>query len=303
MWRRVVLWVGAFGLALAAASALPASNRPRAVTAPVRVVRVPWGVVGYRVVGGGRPLVLLNGLEESLDDWTPALLDDLGRGARVYVLDYEGVGRSSRGRPPAHRAATITIPRLADDAAVFIDALHLGRVDVMGWSLGSGVAQALAIRHPMLVRRLVLAATALGDGHARILTIARPDGYRCRVDYGGMFPYTANGCAAAISYDRAIHTYPDFANERVSALAYSYEHADAGNWLRGGYTEGHLAAKISVPVLIGTAAGDVLRTASAQAARTIPHATLKVYPDAGHAFLFQHPTDWSRLVLHFLKPG
>jgi pimeloyl-ACP methyl ester carboxylesterase len=232
------------------------------------------------------------------------LLDDLGRGARVYAFDYEGVGRSSVDRRlVAHGAATLTIPRLADDAAAFIHALRLGRVDVMGWSLGSGVAQALAIRHPTLVRRLLLAATALGDGHAEIANIARPPAYTCSVDYGGLFPYTAKGCAAAVAYDRAIHAYPDFAEERVSTFAYTYEHSDAGDWLRGVYDDGHLAAGITVPVLIGTAAEDVLKPASEQAARTIPHATLEVYPDAAHGFLFQHGADWSHLVLHFLRSG
>jgi pimeloyl-ACP methyl ester carboxylesterase len=301
VWRGVVLFVGALGLLLAVAAAAPAADRPNAVESPVRVVRVPWGVVGYRVVGQGRPLVLLNGLEESLDDWPPTLLDDLGRHERVYAIDYEGVGRSSLDRPVAQGATRVTIPRLADDAAAFIHALHLGRVDVMGWSLGSGVAQALAIRHPTLVRRLVLAATALGDGRARIATDARPVGYQCSVDYGGMFPYTVKGCAAAIAYDRAIHTYPDFAKEQVSILAYTYEHRDAGDWLSGAYADGHLAARIKVPVLIGTGADDVLRAASAQAARTMPDATLKVYPDAGHGFLFQYAADWSRRVLQFLE--
>jgi pimeloyl-ACP methyl ester carboxylesterase len=286
---------------LAVASVATGTQAPDAVEAPVQVVGVPWGVIGYRVVGQGRPLVLLNGIEESLDDWTPALLDDLGRGARVYAIDYEGVGRSSLDRRlVAHGATTVTIPRLADDVVAFIHALHLGRVDVMGWSLGSGVAQALAIRHPTLVRRLVLAATGLGDGHAKIANISRPQNYECSVDYGGMFPYTAKGCDAAIAYDRAIHTYPDFAKERVSTFAYTYEHADAGEWLRGVYKGGHLAATINVPVLIGTAARDLLRTASEQAARTIPHATLRVFPDAAHGFLFQDEAAWSRLVLRFL---
>jgi pimeloyl-ACP methyl ester carboxylesterase len=289
------------GLALGAVLAASGSRAPNAVKAPIQVVRVPWGVVGYRVIGQGRPLVLLNGLEESLDNWAPALLDDLGRDARVYAIDYEGVGRSSVDPLVARGATRITIPRLADDAAAFIGALHLGRVDVMGWSLGSGVAQALAIRHPTLVRRLVLAATALGDGHAKIANIQRPGTYECSVDDGGLFPYTAKGCAAAIAYDRATDAYPDFAKEQASTFAYTYEHRDAGDWLRGDYKEGHLAARIDVPVLVGTGAQDALRPSSVQAARTIPHATLKVYPDAAHGFLFQDETSWSRLVLHFLR--
>ena len=95
---QVVAGVGVAGLVSGVAFALAlasGSQAPDVVKAPVRVVRVPWGVIGYRVVGRGWPLVLLNGMEESLDDWSPALLDDLGRGARVCTIDYEGVGRSS----------------------------------------------------------------------------------------------------------------------------------------------------------------------------------------------------------------
>jgi pimeloyl-ACP methyl ester carboxylesterase len=57
---------------------------------------------------------------------------------------------------------------MADGAASLIRALRLGRPDVLGWSMGGMIAQSLARRHPRRVRRLVLCATAPGDGGATL---------------------------------------------------------------------------------------------------------------------------------------
>lgn len=296
-------------LAAVAVSAASATQpTPKAVMAPVQTVRVQWGSIGYRVVGQGRPLVLLAGVPGNIDDWPPSLIDALAGGARVYAMDYEGAGRTAvRGI-----AAKITVTRLADDTADFIRALHLAPADVMGWSFGSLVAQSLAIRHPTLVRRLVLAATALGDGSAALPyggnTPSPPSNYKCKGsgDWWAVFPYNAKGCAAAVASARAIRTYPDYAFEaHVSAAVTNAEGNAAAAWLSGQVREGYMAAKIAMPVLVGDGSLDVQLPMhdSVNVAKTIPHATLKLYPDAAHAFLIQHAADWSRLVLHFLNSG
>jgi len=300
MKRKAVTVAGAVGLLLGVLlSACGSQPPPDAVKAPVQTVRVKWGVVGYRTLGEGRPLVLLVGEPASIDNWTPALIDDLARGARVYAIDYEGIGRTTLRNP-----GQFTITRLADDTADFIRALRLGSVNVMGFSMGSFVAQSLAVRYPTLVHRLVLAAPALGDGTAKGNDISPPAHYICKgASWRWVaFPFTAKGCAAAVAYFRAIHAYPDFADEDVDIVAQAEDSA-AGAWLGGLVKEGHLAARIAVPVLVGGGTQDALLPMpdSVNVAKTIPHATLKLYPDAGHGFLFQHEADWTRLVLDFLN--
>jgi pimeloyl-ACP methyl ester carboxylesterase len=298
MNRKAVAVVGAVGLLLAVlVSACGSRPPPDVVKAPVQVVRVSWGVIGYRTVGQGRPLVLLVGAPGSIDDWTPALVDDLARGARVYAMDYEGIGRTTL----RNGGWGFTIPRLADDTADFIRALHLGQVDVMGWSFGSWVAQVLAVRHPTLVRRLVLAATALGDGHASIKNISPPAHFNANYPDSGGFPYTAKGRAAAIAYDHAVHAYPDYNTEERIGVVMTLE--GQTHWLDGLVKEGHMAATINAPTLVGDGSQDIFLPLpdSPDVAKAIPHATLKLYPDAGHDFLFQHEADWSHLVLHFLN--
>ncbi|WP_406365714.1 alpha/beta fold hydrolase [Streptomyces sp. NBC_01546] len=108
----------------------------------------------YREVGeGGVPLVLLMHFRGNLDNWDPALVDALAQSRRVIAFDNTGVGRSS-GRTPS------TIAQMALDAIAFTDALDLAQVDVLGFSLGSFVAQEIALIRPSLARRVVLASAA-----------------------------------------------------------------------------------------------------------------------------------------------
>jgi len=298
---RVAAVIGVLGLVLGlGASARGSQSPPNAVQAPVKTVRVSWGSIGYRVVGKGRPLVLLVGEPGSIDTWPPSFIDALASGARVYAIDYEGIGRTTlRSR------RQFTIQRLTDDTADFIRALHLAPADVMGFSFGSFVAQTLAIRHPTLVRRLVLAAAAPGDGTAKGNNVSPPASYTCHGSaHWWIFPFTEEGCAAAVAYERSIHAYSDYAREHKDAVSDAEESALVA-WLTGKVEEGHLAAKIAVPVLVGDGAQDAILPMpdSANVAKAIPHAGLRLYPDAAHGFLFQDEADWSHLVLHFLNTG
>lgn len=285
--------IGVVALLIVAPPAI-ARQRFNALRAPIRSVRVAWGSIGYRSIGHGRPLVLLTGgggVALSIDDWPPTLIDRLARGTRVYAMDYEGIGRTTL------RPGSLTITRLANDTADFIRALHLGRVDVMAWSMGGDVAQSLAVRHPRLIRRLVLCAPKLGDG------TAIPNRVSGTPDYSGQwfFPFNSLNRARAMAYERAIHTYPGYYEGPASVGA--AENAAALQWTKGMVPEGHSAGSIKVPVLVGEGTQDALTPMpdSADVARALPHATLKLYADAAHGFLFQHEADWTRRVLRFLR--
>lgn len=111
--------------------------------------------------GAGVPLVLLQHFRGNLDNWDPALIDALAPARRVIAFDNAGVGGSTGTTPN-------TADEMAHDAIAFIEAigangalgLGQGPVDVLGFSLGSFVAQQIALTRPSLVRRLVLASSA-----------------------------------------------------------------------------------------------------------------------------------------------
>src|SRR5213080_2513457 len=108
----------------------------------------------YRELGeGGTPLVLLQHFRGNLDNWDPALVDALAADRRVVTFDNVGVGATT-GRTPN------TVEAMAHGAIAFLEAMDFRRVDLLGFSLGSFVAQEIALVRPDLLRRVVLASSA-----------------------------------------------------------------------------------------------------------------------------------------------
>ncbi|HKW07639.1 MAG TPA: alpha/beta hydrolase [Candidatus Dormibacteraeota bacterium] len=103
----------------------------------------------YEIHGTGRPLILLHGGLMSGETFGP-VLTTLAESHRVVVPDLQGHGRTADIDRP------IDIRLMADDIAALIDHLGLDKPDVVGYSLGGGVALQLAAKHPDKVRRLVL---------------------------------------------------------------------------------------------------------------------------------------------------
>jgi pimeloyl-ACP methyl ester carboxylesterase len=101
--------------------------------------------------GNGAPLVLVHGLGARGEDWSKMIPAMAARGFHVYVPDLPGYGRSSK---PADANYSISM----EEAAVvsFMQAMHMPRADVGGWSMGGWVVMKLALDHPEMVDRLVV---------------------------------------------------------------------------------------------------------------------------------------------------
>ena len=108
----------------------------------------------YETHGSGRPLVLLHGGLGSGEMFGP-IVPRLAESHQVIVVDLQAHGRTADVDRP------ISLPTMGDDIAALIGHLGVGRPDVMGYSLGGGVAFQVALRHPGLVRKLVLVSTFL----------------------------------------------------------------------------------------------------------------------------------------------
>jgi pimeloyl-ACP methyl ester carboxylesterase len=124
---------------------------------PNQLVSAANGVdYACRDTGGGEgavPLVLLQHFRGNLDNWDPALVDALAQTRRVVTFDNAGVGGSTG-------TTADTIEQMARDAIEFLAALELSQADLLGFSIGSFVAQQIALVRPAIVRRLVLASSA-----------------------------------------------------------------------------------------------------------------------------------------------
>ena len=104
--------------------------------------------------GPGRPLVLLHGGLGALEMFGPNL-PALAKGRQVIAVDLQGHGRTADIDRP------LSVELMADDIAALIKHLGLQRPDVMGYSLGGGVALQTAIRHPEVVGKLVVVSTPI----------------------------------------------------------------------------------------------------------------------------------------------
>jgi pimeloyl-ACP methyl ester carboxylesterase len=110
----------------------------------------------YEIHGTGRPLILLHGAYMTIDAMGP-LLPGLAETRQVIAAEMQGHGRTADIDRP------ITYEQMADDTAGLARELGIDTADVFGYSMGGGVALQVALRHPQLVRRLVLASAGFAS--------------------------------------------------------------------------------------------------------------------------------------------
>ena len=123
---------------------------------PAKKVQVGDIEIAYKMVGKGDPILLFNGGSDIMDAWDPSLLRILTSNHTVIVFDTRGLGNTTMGSKP------YTSQQLANDAAGLLDALKIPKADVLGYSLGSYIAQQLTKMYPDKVNTLTLAASSCG---------------------------------------------------------------------------------------------------------------------------------------------
>lgn len=279
------------------------STRPVAYTsdrAEARYVTAPGGRFAYRRLGraGGVPLLLLMRFRGTIDHWDPAILDVLGAERDVILLDNRGPG-ASEGRAPE------SFQGLAEGAIEFTKAMGLEQVDVMGWSMGGYVAQAMTLTRPDLVRRLIVAGSSPGGvpdmpkAPSKVWEVA-PRPKNTDDDYLYLF-FPETDAARKVGLEslrridtRLLQTKAEVSPEAVAAQLAAIR-SFAGLWDR--------VPELILPVLVANGVHDVMIHAYGSYAMSLrlPRGKLVLYSDAGHGFLFQHPDDFGREVLEFLR--
>ncbi len=289
--------LGATGAAWAKGT--PPPPRPSITTYPIQVVQTADGAVSYRSDGSGSPLVMITGFGAGQDSWPPSLVNALAADHRVIIFDNAGIGQTTM--PPG----TLTISAMAAQTNAFIQALGLGKPDVLGWSMGGLIAQALAHLYPNDVGRLVLCATLPGNGTAvgpstsllnDLLNAVSTD------NLGELMPLLFPSDQVSTqgpAYVAALLKYPGFygastpvADAQLSAVE---------SWIAGMDSGGN--GIITAPTLIGDGADDVLTAPvnSKELHKSISGSKLTIYRDAGHGFVFEDAVKWAKHVNKFLR--
>ena len=137
-------------------SGINATDSPNIQNIPVKKVHVGDIDIAYKTFGKGEPILLVSGAGGDMNAWDPSTLKVLSSNHTVVVFDNRGVGNTTTGSKP------FSIQQFANDTAGLLDALKIRKADVLGYSMGSFVAQQLTVTNPEKVNRLILVAASCG---------------------------------------------------------------------------------------------------------------------------------------------
>jgi len=275
------------------------------LTAPTRFVKVDGDSFAYRRWGntssGRPPLFFVQHFRGGMDHWDPLLTDGLAAGREVIL--YNGRGIASSSGTPRNR-----IEDLADDIALVIQALGLSQVDLLGFSIGGFQVQEVTLRHPQLVRKLLLLGTGLRGGdpnmEPRVLEVA-PNPVPTAEDFLYLFfgrSEAARRAGLAFWERRHQRVDQDPPSSPAVAKAQTEAHAAYLQPLPGENPYAFLRA-IKQPTLVLNGVRDVMIPTinSWYLSQNIPNAQLIIYPDAGHAAQFQYPERFLKHAIQFLE--
>ncbi|MEW6397114.1 MULTISPECIES: alpha/beta hydrolase [unclassified Afipia] len=271
-------------------------------TATTKYVDADGARLAYRVIGpeGAPPLLLAMRFRGVMDEWDPAFLEALATKRRVYWFDSAGLGLSSGEVPDS-------IPGMARVLIALVEALELGPVDILGWSMGGFVAQSAALHRPNLVRSLIVAGSGPGgvpEAPATPPSVLEIAGKPSNVDADFIylfFPATPEGIAAGREHLARLGKRAEPAELRLTGEGVARQSAAIASFQGRDAVYPHLA-KLSMPILYANGAHDIMVHAynSYAAVQRAPNAALILYPCSGHGFLFQHYARFARDVHQFL---
>jgi pimeloyl-ACP methyl ester carboxylesterase len=270
---------------------------------PNRLVSAANGIdYAYRDVGDGAvPLVLLQHFRGNLDSWDPALIDALASGRRVVTFDNAGVGGSTGTTPN-------TVGQMAHDAIAFITAMEFGQADVLGFSIGSFIAQEIALIRPAIVRRLILASSApqgAAGMHGWAPDVIGAIGTPKTSPDEFLDVFFARSSASRQAGQEALQRMYRRTGDRDQATTWATREAQYDAVCAWGIPDHSLLQRVScieMPVFVANGDSDpmILPHYSYLLAGLIAGAQVKIYPDSAHGFLFQHHAEFSADVEAFL---
>jgi pimeloyl-ACP methyl ester carboxylesterase len=220
----------------------------------------------------------------------------------VVSFDNRGVAASSGTTPN-------TIAQMALDAIDLIDALEPGEVDLLGFSIGSFVAQEIALIRPSTVRKLVLASSAPQGASGMhgwapdvIGAVGQPE--TSGEEYLSVF-FTGSDASRAAGQAVLGRIYGARTTDRDEATDWQTRLAQYDAVCAWGQPNHALLERVSAidkPVFVANGDSDpmILPRYSYLLAGLIPGARLKIYPDSAHGFLFQHHSEFAADVDVFL---
>ena len=271
------------------------------IRAPTRTITAGGVTYAYRELGpkGGIPVIFFVHLAGTLDNWDPRIIDPVAKGRHVIAFDNRGVGAST-GKVPD------SVEAMADDAYTFIKALGFDTIDVFSFSLGGMVAQALVVKHPELVRKLVLTGTGPKGGKDidKVVGVTYWDVLRGAVTRSDpkeflFFNRDATGKPAARAFVNRLKERTVDRDAEIKLKAFQTQLKAIKKWGRSVPDD---LSKLTQPTLIANGDNDrmVPSVLSEDLHRRIKNSEVIIYPDSGHGGIFQYHEQFAPIAVDFL---
>jgi pimeloyl-ACP methyl ester carboxylesterase len=251
--------------------------------------------LAYKTFGSGEPLVMCTGYSSNMDLWSTKLIDILCKKYQVIVFDYRGMGYSTNS------SSSFTINDLATDLKELLDELKIKKTSLLGWSMGSFVAQMFAINYPEKLNKLILYAGNCGGSEAiepneEIVKILSSPSSTPMEFLSTLFP---DEWLAA--HSEPWKCLPE-AKEPYNFQTIGLQYYAIEKWTSpGGGSAGKLG-KLKMPVLVITGDNDkvVPLKNSSIIAELIEFSTLVIVKNSGHGLMYQMPETFANHILDFL---
>lgn len=262
--------------------------------------------LAYYTRGTGEPLVMIMGFKGTMGEWDPALLETLEKKYTLILFDNRGAGLSSDS-DENHTS----ISQMADDTVQLIQSLGYSKAHILGWSMGSRIAMAIAMKYPESVDTLILSSPNPGGSHQAKRT---SDDYKKLTRASGskeellslVFPDSEEGKLAASELIKRLKeavlegkTPNDF---EMSERTIERQKQAIQTWDQNNEIFDELA-KIGRPTLVTGGLEDKIdpienvRIVASQ----IPYAWAAYFPFAGHYFISQDYINFSELLFAFTE--
>ena len=269
--------------------------------APARTISAGGVTYAYRELGpkGGIPVVFFVHLAATLDNWDPRIVDPIAKDRRVITFDNRGVGASTGDVPDS-------IEAMADDAHTFIRALGFDQIDIFSFSLGGMVAQALVVKHPEFVRKMVLTGTGPAGGKDidKVAGVTYWDMLRATLTRSDpkeflFFNRNATGKPAAKAFITRLQERTVDRDAPMTLKGFQTQLKAIKKWGRSAPAD---LSKLTQPTLIANGDNDrmVPSVLSNDLHRRITGSELIIYPDSGHGGIFQFHDRFAPVAVEFL---
>ncbi len=269
--------------------------------APARTVTAGGVTYAYRELGpkGGIPVVFFVHLAATLDNWDPRIVDPIAAGRHVITFDNRGVGASTGSVPGS-------VEEMADDAYTFIKALGFDKIDIFSFSLGGMIAQDLVVKHPELVRKLVLTGTGPRGGKDmdKVVGVTYWDVLRATLTRQDpkeflFFNRNATGKPAARAFVQRLQERTVDRDADIKLRAFQTQLKAIQKFGRSAPAD---LSKLTQPTLIANGDNDrmVPSVLSEDLHRRIKGSELVIYPDSGHGGIFQYHQKFAPIAVEFL---